>query len=295
MKIGLTGGTGFIGQCLLEMYAEQHQFKVICIENDTEAFFKHKNIEYRTSNCSVEEMKALFDGCDAIANMGGVLSTKEREESLENYKPNMILAENVFVTARDIGVSNVVNISSRTVYNHNLNGPYRETDKLKPLNNYALAKRKTEELADEYNCKYGMKIKTLRFAQVFGPNGRNGYMMEVFRKNAAEGKMLTVMDANGKELLYVKDAAKAVICACNNAEESGVFNIGSGVFLTNKEIAECFCNVYENKAGIKYEGEAGKQGIRQYMDISKARKCLGFETEYRLEDAIREIKEVTAE
>lgn len=295
MIIGLTGGTGFIGQCLLRRYADQHEFRVICIESDTDGFFQHKNIRYKSDDCSCENMIEFFRGCDAIANMGGVLSTKERENSLINYQPNIVLAEYVFEAAKELEIKNVVNISSRTVYNHTIDGPYKETDLPSPLNNYAIAKLAAENMAGLYNKKHGMKIKNLRFAQVFGANGRNGYMMEVFRKNATEGRPLSVFDSNGKELLYVKDAAKAVMCACRKPEEMGVFNIGSGIFHANKEIAECFCMVYENNAGVIYDNNDGIQGIRQYMDVSKAKNCLEFEIDYTLEDAIREIKEVTAE
>ena len=197
------------------------------------------------------------------------------------------------MAAETLGINNVVNISSRTVYNHDVPGPYNENDIAIPMNNYAVAKLAVDNLSRLWNKKYEMNIKSLRFAQVFGEGGRNGYMMEVFRKQSNMGETLTVIDSGGKELLYVKDAAKAIMCACKKTNIKGVFNIGNGEFHSNGEIAETFCNVYNNGSKVKYEEAALNNSNKTYMDVSKAKDELGFKVSYSLESAIRDIMEET--
>lgn len=292
MKIGLTGGTGFIGQWLLKLYADSHEFVVLSSGSNTDQYFHHPQVSYHTADYTCSSMEQAFVGCDVLVNLGAALSTKEREEWLLSYEMNIASSENLFLAAKNLGISNVVNISSRTVYDQTQEPPYTESTLPAPMNDYAIAKLAVEHLALRYNKRFHMKIKTLRLAQIFGPGGRNGYMMEIFREKSESGQQLTVFDLQGKELLYVKDAAAAILSACMKPQLEGVYNIGSGIFHTNAEIAETFCRVYENAAGYAYAENAATSGParKAYMDVSKARTDLQFEAAYSLEDAIRDIR-----
>ena len=291
MDIGITGGTGFIGQCLLKQYSNRHRFKVLCIEDDTNSFYSHPNVTYTHSDFSREELGSLLKDCDAVVHLAGILSDKEREKSIANFQGGVSLSENIFLAAADAGITNIVNISSRTVYDQKGPSPHREDELPDPLNLYAVSKLTVEHMARLYNKRYGLRIKTLRFAQVYGHMGRGGYMMEVFRKNCVEKIPIKVFDNQGKELLYVKDAASAVIAACDHSDVSGVFNIGTGVFITNREIAETFCRVYDNHAGIIYSGEPDDKTIENYMDVTRAQEELGFKAAYDLRSALLDMKE----
>lgn len=291
MRIGLTGGTGFIGQWLIRLYASKYEFVVLTSGNHSSEYFVHKNVCYKKGEYSPDSMREIFRGCDCLVHLGAGLSTKERETGFLNYQDNIASSENLFEAARSLGIRNVVNISSRTVYDHGRPGPYREDMVPLPMNYYAAAKLSVEHIASLYNRRFDMKIKTLRLAQIFGPGGRGGYMMEIFRQKSEAGEQITVLDNQGKELLYVKDAAKAILCACLQPEKEGIYNVGSGIFHTNAQIADAFCKVYENKAGYVCSKDHVDDGIQNYMDVSKASKELEFQAEYTLENALRDLKE----
>lgn len=292
MRIGLTGGTGFIGQWMIRLYASKYEFVVLTSGTHSSEHFVHKNVCYKKGEYSLDSMKEIFQGCDCLVHLGAGLSTKERETGLLNYQDNIASSENLFEAARQIGIRNVVNISSRTVYDHGSPGPYRENMVPLPMNYYAAAKLSVEYIASLYNRRFGMKIKTLRLAQIFGPGGRSGYMMEVFRRKCEAGEQITVLDNQGKELLYVKDAVKALLCACLQPEKAETYNVGSGIFYTNAQIADAFCRVYENKAGyVCSKDQIDDRMIQNYMDVSKAMKELEFQAEYTLENALRDLKE----
>lgn len=290
MKIGLTGGTGFIGQWLLRLYASKHEFIVLTSGNTSSECIYHKNVYYKTGEYSLDSMKSVFQGCDCLVHLGAGLSTKERETSFLKYRDNISSSENLFETARILGIRNVVNISSRTVYDHGSSGPYGEDMVPIPMNYYAAAKLAVEHIASLYNRRFDMKIKTLRLAQVFGSGGRNGYMMEIFRQRCEAGEQIEVLDNQGKELLYVKDAAKAILCACLKPEKEGTYNVGSGIFYSNAEIADTFCRVYQNEAGYVCSKGIHDDAVQNYMDVSKALEELEFQAEYTLENALRDLK-----
>lgn len=290
MRIGLTGGTGFIGQWLIRLYASKYEFVVLTSGNHSSEHFAHKNVCYKTGDYSLDSMKEIFQGCDCLVHLGAGLSTKEKETSFLNYQDNIKSSENLFETARNLGIKNVVNLSSRTVYDHGISGPYGEDMAPVPMNYYAAAKLAVEHIASLYNRRFDMKIKTLRLAQIFGPGGRGGYMMEVFRQKCEAGEQITVLDNQGKELLYVKDAAKVVLCACMEPEKEGIYNAGSGIFYTNTQIADAFCKVYGNKAGYVCREKWNKDPIRNYMNVSKACEELCFHAEYSLMDALEDMR-----
>lgn len=290
MKIGVTGGTGFIGQWLLKMFSEEETFVVLTSQKKQNTWYEHPHISYVKGTYSKEDMMSAFAGCEALIHLGAVLSDKEREKSFFGYEENIRSSETLFQTAKDLGIQNVVNISSRTVYDHSKDACFQETMIPSPMNYYAVAKLAVEHMAAMYNQKYGVKIKTLRLAQIFGPGGRNGYMMEIFRKTAQAGEKITVFDHQGKELLYVKDAARALICACRQPKKQGIYNVGSGVFSSNAQIADTFCTVYDSMAGYEYRVGCDDVMRQTYMDVSLAKEELGFEAAYSLEEAIRDIR-----
>lgn len=290
MIIGLTGGTGFIGQYLLREYCKEHEFRVIHKSALPEGCVSADSITYIASDYSQDDMMENFKGCEGIINLGGLLSNKEREQSILNYESNITTAESLFEAAKGLGITNVVNASSRLVYNPEMPAPHKEEEAAAPINKYGMVKLLIENLAAFYNRNEGMAIKTLRFAEVFGTGTRGGYMMDVFRKKCEAGESLEVFDKQGKELLYVKDAAKAAMTACLKNDVKGVFNIGSGVFNTNMEIAKAFCKVYDNTAEIIDKSKADEITKVNYMDITKASEVLGFKTGFSLEDAIADMR-----
>lgn len=60
MKIGVSGGTGFIGQYLLREYGEQYKFKVITSRNNYSELYKNENIEYIKDDYTEEGFKRVF-------------------------------------------------------------------------------------------------------------------------------------------------------------------------------------------------------------------------------------------
>lgn len=56
------------------------------------------------------------------------------------------------------------------------------------------------------------------------------------------------------------------------------------------ELADAYCKVFSNESGYRVEHLEGVRETRILMDISEARKVLGFETEFTLESALIDMK-----
>ena len=296
-KIGVTGGTGFIGQYLLRHCADRFECAVVTSGSGGRKRFDHPNIRYIVSDYSEESLHEAFAGCDAIVHLGAKRSDADSEKAFSNYQGNLLFSESVFRTARDLGITNVVNISSTAVYGYDMKPPFSEDAAVSPLSFYGACKRSIELIAALYNKKFGMRIKSLRLAQVIGEGERGGYMLTIFKDRCREGLPLNVYGHGraGREYVYVRDVVRAIETAMDHPDSMGAFNIGMGVFTSNLELAETYCDVFENKAGCVLLTDKPETVFDYRMDVDKARRELGFACEYDLRSAIADVRRTLEE
>ena len=292
LKIGVTGGTGFIGQYLLREYADVCTFVVITSGNSKKKLFEAPTVHYVVGDYTEQSLCSTFAGCDGIVNLGAKRSSPESENAFSNYLGNLSFSESVFRAARELGIGNIVNLSSTAVYDKDLPVPFSEAMAVSPLSFYGASKRSIELCAALYNKRYGMHIKSLRLAQVVGEGERPGYILSVFKDRCREGLPLEIygQGKSGKEYIYVKDVVRAIMLALEHSDKHGVYNIGSGVFTTNLELAQTFCRVFNNEAGYVFLSDKRENVYEYYMDTSLAKRELGFECKYDLNSAIADTK-----
>lgn len=294
MKIGVTGGTGFIGQYLLKEYAKTHRFIVITSRQEKENIYQHSHVTYVNESYDRKGFEAAFKGCEAVVHLGAKRSTPEREKSIESYFENLKVAEDLFNACKDLEIRNIINISSTAVYDATLPYPFREGDAVAPLSNYGIVKHTIEGMAHLFNRKHSMHIKSLRIAQVMGIGERAGYMLAVFQDRCLKQEQLSVygMGKAGREYIYVKDVVHAVLCALQTVGKSEIYNVGTGVLTTNLDLARAFCHVFENQAGYKQLLDKPEIIEHFLMDVSLAEKELGYRARYTLNEALTDMKRV---
>lgn len=296
MRIGVTGGTGFIGQHFIKEYSAEHEFVVISSGKGDKVLETGNHITYITSDYSQESMEEAFKGCDCIVHLGAKRSSKESELAFENYEENISFSNRLFRAASNIGITNIVNISSTAVYDRNLSCPFREETAVSPLSLYGVCKRTIEMCADLYYKRNKLNIKSLRVAQVIGAGERAGYMLSIFQERCRNNEPLMVYGHGqaGKEYIYIKDLTNAIMCACEKPDVHGVFNIGSGIYTTNLELAKCFCEVFDNKASYQLLTDKKEDVYDYFMNVEKAEKDLDFKAKYNLYEAITDLKKETS-
>ena len=294
MKIGVTGGTGFIGQYLLKEYSNNNEFIVITSRKSDEKLYANSNIKYMTGEYSQGEFEKVFEGCDAVVHLGAKRSSKESEESILNYVENLRVSEELFKACMKLQIDNVVNISSTAVYDTTLSIPFAEKMEVAPLSNYGAMKHAIEGIAHLFNRKYGMHIKSLRLAQVMGVGERGGYMLAIFQQRCLNQEPLNVFGKGeaGREYVYVKDVVSAIMCAINSNTEKEVFNIGSRVHTSNLELAQAFCEVFDNKSGYQCLQEKAEVIEHYLMSGKEAEKELGFVPKFGLIDSLKDMRNI---
>lgn len=292
MVIGLTGGTGFIGQSIIRYSDESYTFKVIA-RNKKENLIQKSNVQYYfVTEYTKEGMRKAFEGCDCVVHLGAGRSNPEREKNFMNYIPNIEFSDNVFQVCAELGIDNIINISSTAVYDQTMHVPYVERDANAPLSNYGVSKICVENIAHMYNKRYNMHIKSLRLGQLIGLGEHQG-IVKVFLDRCLNGEKLIVMGEGkaAKEYIYVKDVVRAIFLAAKNRELTGAYNIGTGRLTSNKELAEIFCRVFGNQRGYMLDKDKPEILTDTRMNVDKAKQILNFEAAFTLEQALADMRQ----
>ncbi len=116
MRIGVTGGTGFIGQYLIRDYGDKHDF-IVPIRYKSRAIQEGTGAKFIESDYTVDGLKRALEGCDAVIHLAARGMPKNRDPlKMEDYLPNVIASANVFEACKEIGIDNVVSASSKSVW-----------------------------------------------------------------------------------------------------------------------------------------------------------------------------------
>lgn len=116
-------------------------------------------------------------------------------------------------------------------------------------------------------------------------------MIEVFIKNALGGEALSIFGKGEgqRDYIYVKDACLGIKKALEAYKEDGVYNIGSGIGTTSKQLADAVIKGFESKSEIILLTDKKEDTTVSFLDVSKAKNELGFECQYSLEAAFADL------
>jgi UDP-glucose 4-epimerase len=298
MNIVVTGGAGFIGSNLLEYIKDLGKITVI----DNLSTGKIKNINAYLDDVSflnedindLQKLKTLFQNIDLVFHLAAITSVNRSVlDPLTSNPVNITGTLNVLSAAKDNGVKKVIYASSSSVYGDTPTLPKKEDMKPNPQSPYAVSK-----LAGEYYCKvfskiYDLETVCLRFFNVYGPkqNACSEYsaVIPIFISKLLDG-CRPVIYGDGeqtRDFSYVRDVVDAIIQAMKPGVK-GIINIAGGRRTSIKELLDLLINI----SGIKVEPiyKEPRQGdVRDsFADISKARKIMGYNPKFSLEEGLRE-------
>jgi nucleoside-diphosphate-sugar epimerase len=233
-----------------------------------------------------------------------LLTVGAQREPYAAINLNIMGTVNVLEAARVTGLKRVV-VSSSSVLNHYLDGGAdqgnfgKEEAFPRPTTFYSATKQAVESLGLNYAKWCGIEFAGLRYGAVFGPwsgaggGGPSNIIREAMR-NALAGKE-AIVPPGAMEWVYSKDAARGTVMALDAKDlGSRVFNITMGAMTTPAEMAEAIQAVAPG-ARVKFEAPASAAvslaNRDSHADLSRSRRYLGFEPEFRLREAVKDLAE----
>ena len=267
-------------------------YKCLCNTSDSPIILTRSvpidaEFESRNTDYSIESLKEAIQGADAVVHLAAKRGTTM---DVNDYFQNAVITQNLYKSCADLGIKNIVFISSIAVYSDEKAIPWKEQD-VTPKTVYGSIKLLCENIGNIYHDKFGLNIKSLRLGQVLGEGEVKG-MMNTFIDRAYEKEELTVTgrSISKREFVYVKDVVDAVLLSLEKPQIHGSFNIGSNESYSNLEIAEAVNEVFDNIDNLSYDDSIPETIESSMMDSSFASRIIGYEPKWTLKEALKDIK-----
>jgi GDP-L-fucose synthase len=153
---------------------------------------------------------------------------------------------------------------------------------------YGLAKRMLLVQAQAYRQQYGSNFVYLLPTNLYGPGDHDDLetshvipaMIRKFSSARDIGAATVRLWGDGsptRDFLYVDDAARAFTLALERYDGRDPVNVGSGVEISIREVAELVRELVGFEGAIEWERERPNGQPRRLLDTTRAREGFGFE------------------
>lgn len=229
------------------------------------------------------------EGIDVIvhlaANTGVQPSIHDPRLDMES---NVVGIFNFLEAARRHRVPKFIFASSGAVVGET-DPPINEEKVARPVSPYGASKLAGEAYCIAYSRSFGVAAIALRFGNVYGPlSKRKNSVIAKYIKNAMSGRPLEIYgDGNQtRDFIFIDDLIDAVLLAAQSNASGEVFQIATHKETTVGEMALELKRLFMDRTGKDVEivhGDALTGDVRRnFADISKARRMLGFEPRHDL-------------
>lgn len=305
MKILITGGAGYIGS-ITNRELVKAGFETVIFDNlsmghketvgQTRLIVGDLTDKYSITKVFKEEhFDAVFHFADKA------LAGESMEKSYAYFSNNIIGGLNLLEGMRVGNCHSIVYSSTCAVYGYPRKLPVTEDEGFKPVSVYGETKRIFESMLFWYDKIYAIHSISLRYFNVAGAT-EDGKLGEEHRlethiiplaiktaMNAKEPFLLFGDDYDTpdgtclRDYVHVIDLAQAHILALKKLTEraeSAVYNLGTEMPYSNKEVIAMVKKVTGADLSIKITGRREGDPTAIYADSSKAKKELGWQPKF---------------
>ncbi len=282
----VTGGAGFIGSNLTRALLAAGN-EVTVLDDFSTGRRDHLPESDRLQVvagdlCSLPELRDVVASSEYVfhlaAQVGNVRSLTETERDAAT---NVLGTVRLLQACRDAPVARVVYSSSAATFGEARQLPIGEAHPQDPESFYALSKLTGERYALLAAALWGVPAVCLRYFNVFGlPMEDSEYtgVISIFFNRLLQGEPLVIY-GDGRQVrdfVHVSDVVEANLLAASRGRPGGVFNIGTGVSTSIRQLAELMRDVTGRQVEILERAPRAGEVRESVADIALARAGLGY-------------------
>ena len=310
----ITGGAGFIGSNLTEYFLGLG-YKVVCLDNFSTGHLHNlkdflNNPDFKLIEGDIRNLtdcNLAVEGVDYILHQAALGSVpRSIKDPITTNDVNVSGFLNMLTAARDAKVKRFVYAASSSTYGDSQGLPKVEDVIGKPLSPYAITKYVNELYAEIFSKTYGLETIGLRYFNVFGrkqdPNGAYAAVIPKFVKQfmSHESPIINGDGNYSRDFTYIDNVIQMneLAMTCQNLEAiNTIYNTAFGDRNTLndlvgylKEYLSDFDPKIKDVPVIYGENRAGDIP-HSLASIEKAKRNLGYNPKYSLQDGLKEAVE----
>ena len=293
-KIYVAGHRGMVGSAIVRSL-EKRGYQNLILK--TSAELDLRNQQAVADFFATEKPAYVFL---AAAKVGGIVANNTYRADF--LYENLAIQNNVIHAAYVNQVTKLMFLGSSCIYPKLAPQPLKEsyllTGLLEPTNEpYAIAKIAGIKMCEAYRAQYGCNFISVMPTNLYGPNDnydlQNSHvlpaMIRKFHEAKERGDQSMELWGTGspmREFLYADDLAEACMFLMETYNDAELVNIGTGVDVTIKELAETVQRIVGFTGIVKWDTSRPDGTPRKLMDVSKLHD-LGWKHHIELAEGIQ--------
>jgi len=292
------GGAGFIGSHLAEALLQAgHRVRIFDRPHldRLPTFLQRREFEVFTGDfLNPYVLSAALEGNEIVFHLvSTTLPKTSNDNPVYDVESNVVGTLRLLELCRSQGVRKVVLASSGgTVYGVPRTVPIDESHPTDPICSYGIHKLMIEKYLQLNHRVHGLDYCVVRPPNLYGPRQRLDIAqgaVAVFLDRALRGKPIQVWGDGSvvRDYLYVEDAAEALVKAAAFEGEPKVFNIGSGVGTSLRQLIQEIEALLGRPVPVEYAAARTLDVPANVLDASLARRLLGWTPRTSLAEGLR--------
>jgi GDP-L-fucose synthase len=288
-RILVTGGGGFLGSHLVER-----------LEADGHDVFVARSADYDLT--AMQDAARMFGdaGADLVyhlaAEVGGIGAN--RANPGRYWYANLTMGAHVLEQARLHETPKLVIVGTVCAYPKFAPIPFNEDDLWDGYPEetnapYGVAKKAVLVGAQAYREQYGLNSIFLLPTNLYGPRDsfdlETSHVIPALIRKMIETDDEVVLWGDGsptRGFLYVDDCVEGLILAAERYDAPGPVNLGAGMEISIRELAELIADVTGFAGRIVWDDTKPGGQPRRSVDVSRARELFGFEASTPLREGL---------
>lgn len=300
-KIFVAGHNGLVGSAIVRKLRSEGYNNLLLIPSKECDLTNQEAVE---NLFSIHQPEYVFL---AAAKVGGIMANKEYKADF--ITDNILIQTNVISSSHRHGVKKLLFLGSSCIYPKHANIPITEdqlmTGPLEPTNDaYAVAKIAGIKMCQSYHEQYGFNAISLMPTNLYGPNDNfdlnSSHVLPALIRKFHDGKNNIGHDIGGpyqypvtlwgdgspmREFLHVDDLADACLFLMLNYNNPEIINVGTGVDITIKELANIISKIVGFDGEIVWDVSKPNGTPRKVMNVDKLTQ-LGWKSKIDIEEGL---------